>query len=263
MEEARRFRFRLFNLICAAGGLGMIAQSLAARRCSAAWDVGLAMPAACGVLLLVFVAFRAARGRRLFAHPGLHAASIAVVTAAALFVLISEAFIISDPWLHDASRAPAARVTIVLGCGVHPDGRPSLALEMRLEKALAYWRQNPGTKLLMSGGKGDNEPVSEASAMKAWLLERDVPDADILVEDRSTSTWENFRYSAELLAGTGLEGEPIVFVTSDFHVFRSRMLAGRCGFKASALAAPTPAVIWINVHLREFVALYKSILLDH
>ena len=83
---------------------------------------------------------------------------------------------------------------IVLGAAVHGD-RVTWVLSNRLDTALAYAQEHPNTVLVVSGGKGDGETVTEASAMKGYLMDRGLEEGRILLEDKAKSTEENFRFS--------------------------------------------------------------------
>lgn len=82
----------------------------------------------------------------------------------------------------------------MLGAGLNGD-KPSAVLEMRLEKARLYLQEHPQTVVIVSGGQGPTEPVSEAESMKNWLMEKGIPNSRIIMEDKSTTTAENIRYS--------------------------------------------------------------------
>lgn len=269
-EASRKssIRFHLLNgvLALAAALLGM--QSLLARSVSAGWDLGLLLPLLLAAALLLWAAVRLIRrGRavqnRLLRRIVLTLAGIGL----AVFVLVQGLFVL-EPYRYGAHQLEADGVetndlfVIVLGCGIKPDGTPTWALANRLDAALAWYRAHAGTRLVVSGGQGTFEPTSEAASMAQYLLDKGVPAADILVEDRSTSTMENFKFSIPILWDAGWRGEPVLYATNDFHLFRGRMLAGRYDLVAYGLSAPTPPVIRPNVYLREFFAFFKSLLVD-
>lgn len=258
----KSLRFHMMNLLMTIAAVLLIAETLLAKRFSASWDIGILLPAIIGSTFLALTVVRIIRGKPIINQKQSKKVVYLLLLLVCLFFIGTEAVIISDPLLHDAANEERVSTIVVLGCGLTPSGVPSLALDMRLRAAYDYYRENPGTKLIVSGGQGWNEPISEAEAMRRWLAGRDVPAADIIVEDKSTSTMENFQYSAIILEELGLLGQPIAFATNDFHVFRSRFLAKRNGLEAYALSAPTPTVIWLNVHMREFFALYKSLVFD-
>jgi uncharacterized SAM-binding protein YcdF (DUF218 family) len=99
--------------------------------------------------------------------------------------------------------------------------------------------------------------------MEEYLIKHGVPKEQIIQEDKSTSTRENFEFSRRLMNVPDDETMKIVFITNDFHVFRSRILAKRFGFEGYAISAPTPRVILVNSYLREFFAFVKSMVVDY
>lgn len=158
----------------------------------------------------------------------------------------------------DATRAPAA--IIVLGSGL--DGRePGPMLRLRLDAALVYAGQFPQAKLVVSGGQGWSEEISEAQAMQEYLQRHGVAPARILAEDRSTSTEENLGYSKRVLQAAGIDvgRQNSLIVTSDFHTLRAEGLARRHGYGAAAVAgAQTPLPIRYNAWFREYFASLSS-----
>jgi uncharacterized SAM-binding protein YcdF (DUF218 family) len=117
---------------------------------------------------------------------------------------------------------------IVLGAGIHGD-RVSLTLRDRLETAIACYEKNPDVLIVVSGGQGPQEDIAEALAMERYLLERGIPQENILKEDRATSTTENFAFSKVLLDERFGEEYSVMFVTNDFHIFRAEQIAHKAG----------------------------------
>ena len=144
---------------------------------------------------------------------------------------------------------------IVLGAAVHGD-RVTWVLSNRLDTAAEYLNAHPDTLCVVSGGQGGGETVTEASAMRKYLIERKGIDADrILSEDRAESTKENFEFSKALIEQRLGKGASIAFVTTDFHVFRARRVALKNGIDAMGIAAPDVWYIRINNFLRECVGI--------
>ncbi len=156
------------------------------------------------------------------------------------------------------------KIMVVLGCKVEQWG-PSTLLRDRLDEALAYLENHPDMTVVVSGGQGPDEPEAEATAMADYLVENGIPRAQILVEDQSHNTVQNFRRTHELLEKQGLESDDGVLVVSNgFHLTRARMLADRTGFdEISTLAAPTSHMpSRLKMYVREPLALVKSFLFD-
>lgn len=158
------------------------------------------------------------------------------------------------------------QVMVILGCRVMPGGEPSMLLQDRLETALDYLEEDPDILVVVSGGQGSNEPVSEAACMADWLEEKGISEDRIFLEDQSSNTKENLIFSKDLLAREGIDvGETDVLVVSNgFHLTRARMLAERFGYgEVSTLAAPSSHIpSRIQMYIREPLALVKSFLLD-
>jgi len=167
---------------------------------------------------------------------------------------------------HDRVRGEP-QIMIVLGCQVKPWG-PSVLLQDRLDKALSYLEDPPDMTVVVSGGQGPDEHISEAQAMRDYLVEAGFPEGQILMEDQSVNTIQNIQYSIELLAAEGCDvTDDIAVVSNGFHLTRVRMLWGRvCGGDdgLTTLAAPSShAPSRIKMYIREPLALVKSFLLDH
>ena len=118
-----------------------------------------------------------------------------------------------------------------------------------------------------SGGQGDDEVMAEAAAVRNYLLEQGIPEEQILAEDQSVNTYENFRNSMALIkereataqADTGAAAEPkVAFSTTNYHVFRSGLLAFEQGFLTEGIGSPTKRYFWINAFVREFIAALVS-----
>ena len=165
-------------------------------------------------------------------------------------------------WSSHTQDDSAQAVDYVIILGAKLDGqRPMLALQYRLETALAYLERHPSAKAICSGGQGRDEVISEAAVMGQWLENQGINKDRILLEDQSHNTFENFLYSARLIERDG--GSPkVAIATSGYHLYRARLLARRHGLEPILLAAKTPRIIWLQAYLRETLALIKSYFLD-
>ena len=158
------------------------------------------------------------------------------------------------------------KAMIILGCKVEESG-PSRLLQDRLDTALDYLNGlDSPIPVIVSGGQGADEPVSEASAMAECLIEAGYDEAYIYLEEASHNTAENLGYSAALLESLSLDPaeDGVLIVSNDFHLTRSRMLAERFGYgQVSTLAAPSSHLpSRISMFFREPLALVKSFLFD-
>lgn len=146
---------------------------------------------------------------------------------------------------------------IVLGAAVHGT-TPSLTLKKRLDKAVEYHEQNPDAIIIVSGGQGNGEDITEAAAMEKYLVEHGVNPNKITKEDRSTSTLENFVFSKEILDNYFEEEYTTCFVTNEYHVLRAADCAKSVGiFNASHLHSNTNLSYLISGSLRECLAVIK------
>jgi uncharacterized SAM-binding protein YcdF (DUF218 family) len=167
----------------------------------------------------------------------------------------AECFIISGARTTADGDASAA---IVLGAGVYGE-TPSILLVSRMDAALEFAREHPDTPLVLSGGQGDGENISEAEAMRRYLTENGVDESRLIIEDKSRSTFENMVYSKEKLEEYGISGGEIAVVTNGFHLRRAELIARSCGIEASGVAARTPYIaVRLNYYAREAFALAKT-----
>ena len=152
---------------------------------------------------------------------------------------------------------------IILGCKVMPSGVPSLTLKDRLDEALAYLKGNE-MLIVVSGGQGVDESVSEAESMAEYLIANGVSKEHIIIEDNAKNTFENVKFSVELLEERGVNTDKVILVTNGFHIFRSSMLYKRLTkINPDVLAAPLSYErVRLSLHLREPFAIVKSVLFD-
>ena len=161
--------------------------------------------------------------------------------------------------------ALASDALIVLGAGIE-HGKPSLALQTRLDRAEAYLTGHPDIPAVLTGGQGLGEDVPEGDVMYAWFTGVHPEWADrLLTENRATSTAENYVYARELLEADGIDTDSAVIavVTNGFHMYRARLLAERLGLHT--LGIPAQGLPWwVNTDctVREAFALVKTVLFD-
>ncbi len=146
--------------------------------------------------------------------------SLFCIYAATVTVLVVHGFAASE-------TIPENTPAVVLGCAVNGE-KPSLMLQKRIDAAYDYLTENPQATCILSGGKGDDENISEAQAMYRALTEKGIAPERLYVEARSTTTAENFRFSKEILEENGM-GDTVVLITTDFHQFRAGLFAKNAG----------------------------------
>lgn len=174
-----------------------------------------------------------------------------------LFVLLFTSYLVYS-WIYQSIPIKGViDYIIVLGSGIRSE-EVSPLLKSRLDKALSYYHQwDEQPILVVSGGQGPDEPISEAAAMKKYLLSQGVAANNILVEDRSVNTYQNMLYSKELIKqhDPAIAEKKIIFSTSNYHVLRAAGFAKRVHLKAEGVGAPTALYFLPSALIREFIGL--------
>lgn len=152
---------------------------------------------------------------------------------------------------------------LILGAGLRGETM-SLTLTQRMNKALEYLREYPDTKIIVSGGKGTGESIAEAEAMKRFLVKNGVEEKNIIKEEKSTNTAENFQYSRDIIRRIDTrEATKITVVTTNFHMFRSKQLAAKVGLKdIYTVPSDLHFILIPNYYVREYLAAIKSYIFD-
>lgn len=178
---------------------------------------------------------------------------LAVGLAAFLFL---EGCIISG--MIGSSKEPVEYL-IVLGAQVKGT-RVSKALYQRLSRAAEYLQEHEDTIVIVSGGQGPGEDISEAEAMKAWLIDQGIGRERILEEDKSVNTSQNIRFSQELMKD---RETTVGIVSNDFHVFRAVHIAKAQGLTAVSIPAPSTLGMYPHYMMREAFALAKDLVVGN
>ena len=154
-----------------------------------------------------------------------------------------------------------ADFVVVLGSGLNGDRVPPL-LAGRLDRGLRAYQTLAGRReaspvVIVSGGKGSDERISEAEAMARYLIERGVPEDHVVREDQSRTTEENLTFSQAIMERSR-SGYRCIIVTSNYHVFRAAIVARRLGVNGQVTGARTAGYYWPSAMLREFAAVFLS-----
>jgi len=151
---------------------------------------------------------------------------------------------------------------IILGGGIK-GGEVTKTLQYRLDEGILFLNQHPDLKVIVTGGKGQGETISEGEAMRNYLVRKGIPEEKIIVEAKATSTMENFKYTKQILnEQTGKSDYKVMVVTSDFHLARSKLLASVNGFTPYGIPSETEFWVFPNCVIREYFAIFKSLLVD-
>lgn len=171
--------------------------------------------------------------------------------AGILLFLVTEGIIIG---YGKSSPMRNADYMIVLGARVRGT-EVTANLARRLDTAYRYLQENTETTVILSGGQGRGEDISEAEAMAGYLEKKGIARSRIILEGRSVNTWQNIAYSREKMEG---DSPSVVLVTNDFHVFRGVCIAKKQGLKKIyGLGAPTKWYTVPNMYVREALAVWK------
>ncbi len=145
---------------------------------------------------------------------------------------------------------------IVLGAQVKESG-PSVVLRYRLDRAVSYLKENDNTLVIVSGGKGINEPATEASVMKEYLVNNGINENRIIIEDKSNTTKENLINSKKITR----DNKSIGIVTNNFHMYRALLIGKKYKVKAVGIPSKSNSYYLPNNLLREVFAYIKFIIL--
>lgn len=185
------------------------------------------------------------------------------ITADTLFLLMLAVFLFTEGCIISGFSKNTDKeldYIVVLGAQLKTTG-PSRVLQYRLDTAYEYLTAHPDTKVIVSGGQGSNEPVSEAQGMYDYLVKRGIEPGRIVLEDKSVNTEQNIRFSKDFLQA---DADKVGIVSNNFHVFRAVKLAKAAGYRnVVGIAAPATAFYLPNNMLREFFGVVKDFLMGH
>ncbi len=191
----------------------------------------------------------------------------AVIGIAVVCFGVLEGIVLAGGRTEIAAGPGGPEVMVIFGCKAEPWG-PSVLLRDRLDTALDYLKDHPDMTVVVSGGKGDDEHVSEAQCMYDYLTAHGADGARIVMEDQSRNTCQNIRNTLALVQAGEVQPATgsFLLVSSDFHLTRIKMLWGRIWpgtYTLSTLAAPCSHLpSRIHMFFREPLALVKSFVMD-
>lgn len=174
----------------------------------------------------------------------------AIIAAILIYISTITGFMLKAQYKSPES----AKAVVILGCKVNGE-KPSRMLARRLDSAYEFLNKNQDVIVVVSGGKGDDEKISEAEAMKKYLLDKGISPDRIIMEDNSVNTYENLKYSAEILEKKQIND--IAIVTDGFHQYRAGYIAEKFGLESSAINAKTDMLTkWLipTYWIREWLA---------
>lgn len=180
---------------------------------------------------------------------------IILISAGIIFFIIMTTVIVKSG--NDNTAGFKEDCVLVLGCGIR--GEEVLpTLQSRLDKCLEYHSANPSAVVFLTGGQGRNESIPEAVAMKRYLLKNGVPERQIITEEKSRNTQENFIYSHQLLDNYFNDGKyTVACITSDYHMFRTKRIASDQGININTYSAGIQWYLRPSAYTREVLSILK------
>lgn len=182
-------------------------------------------------------------GRRL-----MHGIIQLALLGAALYLLAMGALWYAET--HPALAGQETDALIVLGAQVYENGDLSPQLELRMEAALSAYQAAP-RPIITCGAQGEREPAPEGDVMRAWLIDRGVPEADARAETASYNTRQNLENARALLPPGARR---VTIITSDYHLPRALAIAKELGLEAEGIGSPCKPEYWLKNHAREVLA---------
>ncbi len=180
--------------------------------------------------------------------------SVSVIYISVVFVI----FMIYCIFLQIIPRKKDFDYVIIHGAGLIDGQRMSKLLSQRVDKAIEVYQKDPTPPILIpSGGRGSDEKISEAEAMREYLLEKGIPAEKIIAEDQSKTTYENLLNSKKII-DERKGGKYIALVTSNYHVYRALRYCRKIGLKCIGIGSPVAFYYWPSALIREFIAVHAE-----
>ncbi len=157
---------------------------------------------------------------------------------------------------NSVDNPSGVQVIIVLGGALNGE-EPSPTLKRRLDIAYECYTKNPEAKIIVSGGQGSDEIISEAESMSTYLVSKGVPLESIILEKLATNTIQNFEFSKSIIDNTYENPSElnIVFATSDYHTYRASLIADEVGLKTQGIGSKTTLFMKPSSYIRESFSL--------
>ena len=147
---------------------------------------------------------------------------------------------------------------IILGCKVMSNSALTPLLKGRVDKAIEFGKKqfeenNKKIIYIPSGGQGEDEITSEAEAMQKYLVKQGIEKNQIIIENKSSNTYENIKYSKKIIDNKNKKAR-VCFSTTNYHVFRSGIIANEQGLDCEGIGSKTKWYFYTNALIREFIA---------
>lgn len=173
---------------------------------------------------------------------------ILLTTLYFIYIMIMYTF---TAWINLVNpKNPHLNYVVVLGAGLLHGDQVSPLLAARINRGIEIMKENPGSKLIMSGGQGGNETIPEGVAMAKYAEKSGISKDKIIIENKSKTTYENIMFSHKLMG----PNSKFCLVTNSYHVYRALVLAKNQGLKCIGYGAKTKWYFTLNAFIREFIA---------
>lgn len=250
-------RLSLFLRIVAGLVFGVfLADFLAAILAGPGRNIGGVFGAFATLLIVLYCIFFKKINAFFAKHKILKGVTCTILTLGILYIGIATVFIVTSAH-KKAPESSRPAVVVVLGCRVK-DGRPSMMLAKRINTAYEYLSQHPDSYCICSGGQGADESMSEAKCIRDELVRKGIEPDRLYLEDKSTSTRENLRFSKKIMVDEDL-GDTIVIVTDSFHELRAQLIASSLDLPAGGYGASTSAWLLPSYYVRELFGIAYQI----
>lgn len=210
------------------------------------------------VLFLLFFLFKKAKisGNQTFNV--IRNMSVTIYSVFLISFFLVESIIILESKSSNKNDFKNVDFVIILGAGLHGD-IPSKTLETRLAAGTQFLLNRKDLPVVVSGGQGDGETISEAEAMGRYLKNKGIEENRIFYESKSTTTYENLKYSKQIIKQLGFKEPTVLIVTSDYHVSRAKMIGKELGLESYGLGGESPVFVRMNYFIREYFGIMKTI----
>lgn len=175
---------------------------------------------------------------------------IIIIIFVSSFLLLEGLILLNINETKDADKVDNIDTMIVLGAKVNGT-EISNTLKLRLDKAIEYYNKHKSVNIIVSGGQGNDENITEALAMKNYLISNGVNSNNIIEENKATTTLENIIYSKKILDNINNKGK-VLIVTSDYHLFRGRLIASILGIENEGICSTSSISGRLYYMIREY-----------
>lgn len=178
-----------------------------------------------------------------------------------LIFLISSVYIGYNIYSFANNEVKKSDGILVLGCRVRGE-TPSVSLQRRMETALDLYNEGYGRKIILSGGQGDGEDITEAEAMRRYFVSQKVDERNLIIEDKSTTTYENIEFSKKFMDKENINS--IIIVSNGYHLKRASSIAEKFNIDATykGFVLKDYPSVELQGFIREILATYKNIIVN-